>query len=196
MRTRKEGLNTLRGQLDERARRERDILAEIVVGPVDNGFWEVHGPYSEETRIVAPGQGRQSYRPGEVVLTGMMGTQNDARSIISHAPAGRQGAAEWSFPVSKGAARDTYGIVRADPDELEAGTVAEVVTLYGFGFLESPVDTFEAVVYDADAAAWVTDPLVTIGAATWVKFTEVQVPITVSFSAPAGYAISIEVTRS
>lgn len=199
MRNRKTSLRSLRGQLDERARRERDILSEYVIRPVHNGLWLVHGAFSTQPRVVASGRGGRSFRPGCAVLTGMQGTANERRSIISDPPPGFLGTASFTFPSALGVARDTYGIVRADPSTLEAGVVAEVVTLYGFGFRETPVDTFRAVVFNTITGAWDSDPLVTIGAATWIPTnggTRVTVPITVDFTAPEGYSIAIEVTRS
>lgn len=193
---RKPRLGIARQQLDVRRKNEADLRPSVITRPGPGfGLYVVHDTHSTEERIVSAGSITRSLRPGEVVMVGSHSGQG-GEVIVSAAPVGQRGTAEFAFPGLVGAQRDLVGVSEADPDTLDAGTTAEPVTFKGFGFLEDPVDTFRPVLYNATTKVWDTDTLITLGAVTWVSFTEVSIPVSVSATCPEGHEIRLEVTRS
>lgn len=195
---RKPPSGTVREQLDKRQKREADLRPAHVVRPGPGfGSYVVHDTHDpSRERIVSAGALGRSFRPGEVVMVGS-NTGLGGEVIVSAAPHGKRGAAQFAFGSVTGVERDTVGITKADPNTLPAGAIATPVTFTGFGFRETPLDTFRAVrPYDAATQTYPTDPLITLGTPTWTSVTEVEIPVTVSGTAPAGYEIRLEVTRT
>lgn len=193
---RKPRLGVAREQLDRRRTKEADVVPLYITGPGPSlGLWEAHGPHGESAEIVASALGRQSFRPGAVVMAASFSGQG-GKVVFSHAPPGQMGTAEFAFPPLIGARMDAVGLVRADPSILTAGGAAQSVVFTGFGLNQNPLDLFRAVLYNATTRVWDTDSLITLGAVTWVSSTQVTIPVTVSSTAPDGYEISIEVVRA
>lgn len=134
----------------------------------------------------------EGFSPGQRVL---MGVQRSGETILSEPPAGELGKSA-TVPAPSNGVLDVYEITQATPNQLAAGSSAVAVTLTGFGFSASPVDTLTAVKYDATTESWVIDTDITIGAVTWVSDAELTTTISVDSGAPAGKFIYIDIQRS
>lgn len=177
--------------LDKRRDGESDVQPRIYLRPLGrSGLHVVRLECNEEEIIVS---GSRSFAPGTQVFTGRYSGRT-GETILTEPPPGRRGASAFPLQVVS-RDLDALGIVSADPEEVEAGAT-EAVTVTGFGFLEDPVDTFRAVVFDEATATWTDDPLVTVDSATWTDAETVELSITVDSSAPEDYPISLEVVRS
>lgn len=193
---RKPRLGAPKQQLDDRRRNEADVRPKIIMQPGPGfGLYTVHDTFTGDESIVSAGATSRSLAPNETVMVGSH-SGSGGEVILSAAPVGRLGTAQFSFPSPVGLRLDTVGITSADPNTLPQGTVAEVVTFTGFGFNEDPVDVFRPVVYNPITKVWDDDPLITLGAVTWTSATEVDIPVSVSATAPVGYEIKLEVTRA
>jgi len=114
-------------------------------------------------------------------------------TIIGHPPPGELAISERPT-AQRTDTHDAIMIERIDPVELPAGATTSV-TVYGLGFASSPVDVFEAVVFNEATLTDDADTFVTAGVAVYVSATSVTLPLTVTSSAPIGHSISLKVTR-
>lgn len=191
MSSRRTVAGVVRRSLDRRRDAESDVQPRTYLRPVGRtGLHVVRLECNEEEIVVS---GARAFKPGTTVQTGRY-SGRPGEVILTEPPPGRRGASAFPRDVVRREI-DAFGIVSADPDELEAGATT-AVTLTGFGFRQSPVDTFRAVVFDLSAAAWIADPLVTVDSAVWTDAETVEVSLTVDASAPEGYQVALEVERS
>ena len=188
-----------RTALDRRREREADITFDMLyVQPLgQRGLHLVHPIHGDdgETIIVGTAMGEMTFKPGSVVIVGS-NSGKAGKVILGLPPPGRRGASQWGVFSPADGEVDAVGIISADPATVTAGESDVVVTLTGYGFRETPVDTFTAVVYDEDTRTWTADPLVTIHDATFATTTEVTIQVDVSASAPNNKKIHVLPTRS
>lgn len=145
-----------------------------------------------EEEIIVSGP-KRTFAPGSIVPTGSH-TGFPGEFILSEPPPGRRGHSLFSLDFPAGTSMDTYGISSADPGVLAAGD-DQPVTLLGWGFRESPVDLFDAVIYDEATKSWIADPYVTIHDVVWVSETEVEVEVDVDPDAGDEYQVTVRVRR-
>ena len=195
---RKPALQTIKAQLDYRANIERDLRPYRIVQPgPGGGFYQAHDLHdATAVRIVSEGSIGRSLRPGEVVIAGAANVGRGGEVILSAAPTGMRGTAEFQFPALVGAETDGVNFVSADPPILYASAFELVTRFTGYGLRQNPVDLVRAWVYNTTTKTRDDDPLVTLGAVTWINSTTVDIPVSVSALAPAGYRINYEVVRA
>lgn len=172
---------SLRRQIRESQDRRREAEADITIQPYqyphgDRGLHVVELDCNDQP-IVVSGPGK-TWPPGAQVMVGSHSGELD-RAIIGPEPVGRRGGASFALEFPQPATVESFGVESASPFLVPVGT--QIVTLTGRGFSEDPVDIFEAVVFVevGSGGGWQLDPYVSIGAATWISATEVEVPVTV-----------------
>src|SRR6185436_1408778 len=162
--------------LDARRIREADVTDRRYVFPHgDRGLHDVELECNGAV-VTVSGPGR-TFAPGSQVRGGSH-TGFPGWAIFVDAPPGKRGGSEFALEFPQPGVVDAIAVVSADPFEVAPGT--QVVRLTGYGFLEDPVDIFEAVLGVDDDGERELDPEVTIGEATWISDTEVDVPVTVA----------------
>lgn len=180
--------------LEELDRRRADVGRSIYSGPQGRrGQHRVTKPGSGSTERVISGSGGRTYAPGTAVPVAH--AQGSAReTIISEPPPGDAGTGALP-PDSRSGAIDAVKIVSCDPATVGSGE-STAVTLAGAGFRPQPVDTVRAVVLDEGVGGVVADPLVTVSVVSWVDAETLTATIAVDATAPPGYPVHLEVTRS
>lgn len=159
------------------------------------GLHAIRNECNEEVKIVSGP--KATFAPGTIVATGShMGNRAEGEYILSPPPPGRRGGASFAqvFPVP--GTFDAVGITSGSPSELTSGVSNQAVTLTGYGFRETPLDSFEAVVWNETTRTYATDSLITIHTVAWVSATSVTCLINVSASAGDGYLVNVRVMRS
>lgn len=147
-------------------------------------------PCSGEELVVTSGE--QTLAPGTAVALGS-NAGSQGLFIASPPPPGRRGAAFFQVLGQTVVSRASF--VRAlDPFELEAGFVG-TVSILGGGFLESPLQTFAAVVETDEPGVFEPDPDVTISSPLWISSTEVEATFTIA-SGAAGLPRPIDIEVS
>lgn len=168
------------------------IITATYVGPNGEGRHFVQSPNDPSAVVEIPSNGGlDGFRPGQGVLVAM---SVSGWTIIGN-PVSGELSKDTSTPLVATGIVDLYGISTAAPSELEPGD-SDPVTLTGFGFNETPVDTFTAVIWNSTSQSYDVDPEVTLSGVTWVSATEVTLTVTVSSSASPGRWINIQVERS
>lgn len=196
---RRSTLKAIAGAMDRRRVREADINLRVYLCPNGPGEAKVRDLCNNEVKYVtAPSA---TFAPGSIVLTGAASSVGYAgagagESILSPPPPGRRGGSRFvqNFPTP--GIFDVVGIISASPTTVEVGQDDQAVTLNGYGFRQTPLDTFDAVVWDEDAYDWAADPFVTIHDPSWTSATEVGIQVDVTSAAPPGYLINVRVRRS
>lgn len=192
-------LKAIAGAMDRRRVREADINLRVYMCPNGPGEAKVRDLCNDEVKYVsAPGA---TFAPGSIVMTGAASSVGYAgagagESIISPPPPGRRGGARFIQVYPIAGIFDVVGITGASPSSLDQGTSNNAVTLSGFGFRQTPVDTVDAVVWSESSGDWIADSLITVHDVTWSSSTQLSIQIDVSASAPPGYPINLRVQRS
>lgn len=179
----------LRENLDRREIRGADNKYREYIRPLGaRGMHIVKIPCNDEQRIVSGP--RETFAPGTVLLTGSnRGTPGEV--ILNFPPPGHRGGSEFRQLFPTPGVLDVLGLTSANPATLYNGTTDNPVTLTGYGFLASPLDTFSAVVFNSSTGVYDPDPFVTIHDVVWVSATVVTVEIDVAAGAGSGYRINI-----
>jgi len=196
---RRNPIKVIAGAMDKRRVREADINLRVYLCPNGPGEAKVRDLCNDEVKYVSAPSA--TFAPGSIVMTGAASSIGYAgagagESIISPPPPGRRGGARFNQVFPTAGIFDLVGITAASPASLTAGTSDNAVTLTGYGFKQSPVDTFDAVTWSEATADWASDALITVHDVSWVSATSVSCQIDVSASAPAGYLINLRVRRS
>jgi hypothetical protein len=170
-----------------------DVVKYVTLRGLGNGFQlGIRQGCSQATLI--RGQGG-SYPPGmSVNVASAFGGPDKA--IVTLPPFGRGNASESPYLVSDPGLYDGIAVVQMIPDTISAGAVDQTIQFIGSGFLDSPVDSVEAVVYNVDTDTWDADPLVTVTGILYVSPTEIDVDISVDSSCPIGYKPKFQVSRT
>lgn len=186
-------VDDLRRALDRRTLRRADIDSARYVAPLGStGIHTVEYPVGSGNVVkVGSSLQGQTFRPGTVVTLGSH-IGDPRKGILGGPPAGRRGASLFPVSSSTPGSLASIGIVSADPVTVEAGAVAAVVSLTGYGFASS--SEFEAVVMGMNG--WAVDSLVTVSTTTVSDSESATLSITVSSSAPIGHLISFRVIGS
>jgi hypothetical protein len=110
--------------------------------------------------IVGSIAGSLTYSPGELVHIGSRsGRRNPV--ILGLPPAGARAAGV--VPLSEFSAEDSVPVIyAAHPDTVPAGSTDYRIVLVGRSLSSAPLDYFEAVLWDEEAAAVIVDPLVLV----------------------------------
>ena len=179
--------------LARRNRRSADIDFFKYACPEGEKYHRITLPNCDEQLLVTSTSGRTTYAPGSgVVVASHQGGRQ--KVIVGSPPPGKVGAT--NLPVLATASEvDAVGIILADPFNITSGLTTPV-TLTGFGFLETPLDIFDAVKYDEDEMDYVVDSLVNLHTPVWVSATSIQIQVQVVAGAPEGWPINVRVERA
>lgn len=159
-----------------------DIVKSVILRPMGGGFWLMIRAGCKQA-FIARGQGSVSYAPGMSVNLGADYGQPN-KSIITLPPMGRAGSSELPYSINDPGSFDGLLVYRAIPDNVSAGSSSFSVALIGSGFLASPVDSVEAVIFNPGTSTWDTDPNVTVTGVTFISTTEIHITINVSSDFP------------
>lgn len=171
-----------------------EIQSWFYIAPQGNGRHLVRGPQEKgSVGLVLPAASQaQAFAPGQRVLVAV----GRAGATILGNPPGSDLALSERPQVTRSGELDALGIEAATPKTLESGSVGNVVAVEGFGFRQTPLDTFSPVIYSETLLDWIADPLFTVQAVVWVSVTRVDLTIDVAAAAPPGHTLSLEVERS
>lgn len=137
-----------------------DIHLALYARPRGVGLHVVTLAGSRVEVIVGSVAGNITFAPGDKVLIGSLSGRRNP-SILGFPPAGSRGGG--GFALAEYADDGTRPIIlAAHPIEIPSGVTDFRVLLVGRGFNASPVDYFEAILWDETESAVIADPLVTV----------------------------------
>ena len=137
-----------------------------------------------------------AFAPGQSVGIGV--TRYGA-TIVSPPPSGLAGQSGWAINQPTPGELGAISISGHTPD-VPAGSTT-LVTFYGFGFRQTPVDVMSVVVLDDDPASStymqeLADPYVSVGAVTWLSAETIRANVTAASDAPVDYRPTFLIERA
>lgn len=166
------------------------------VRPFGELYHYVEHPKQPGRQVLVASTFPGTFTPGQNV---QVGVDQHGEVIQGHPPQGARNASQTPTKTRSGEL-DLLSVTGGTPFEVTRGSTT-AVTLEGFGFRESPVDTFEPRVYDptdedADADGFAPTDEVTFGSITWVSATQVSMVVTVDSTLPDGTPVFVYYARS
>lgn len=184
----------VRASNEQRRYDQADNRFQLYLRPNGRGSAVVRDECNEEEQIVAAPA--QTFAPGTSVLVGSNAGQRSAgAAILSPPPPGRSGGGAFAQEYPTPGELDAVAAPEANPAVLAAGVSGQVVIVTGYGFRESPLDIFEAVVWNATARRWDLDPEVTVTGVTWTSSAQVEITFAAT-AAAAGRLVNLSVRRA
>lgn len=158
------------------------------VRPVGRLMHRVRIPGCGEPRYadIPSAAGEASFPPGSMVS---IGTLRSGSVVLGRPPGGLLGVSGFALDQLIGGAFDDIGVT-AVTGEINPGESDVELTILGYGFRESPLDVFEAAIYDGEEYSdtfntYSSDPYVTLHDPTWVSQYEVTILADAASNTPA-----------